>query len=372
MQYLFELGHQPHISTEEIVTLLQHENHEFQTELSQSHLLVTADRPINGKDLQKKLGGTIAIREKLAISPTKELIASYLDTTFQNGKIQFSLHGSNAKKMALEVKKHLKTNGRSIRYIEPKNSATILYNGLVEKKSDLTIHNGAVWVTIAIQDFHKFKERDYDRPATDEKSGMLPPKLARSMINLSGIGTNKTVYDPFCGSGTVLIEALSLGFTSVCGSDISAKAVQDTIQNTSWIKKELSLKSSVLVKEHDITKKISFLKPQSIDAIVSEPYMGKPLHGNESKHTLQTQALELKQLFKRTFSSFHPVLADNGVVIFVIPSFKYGKDWITINCIQDIESVGYKVEPFTSGSFLRYHRPNQHLARDIWKFKKVS
>jgi len=38
--------------------------------------------------------------------------------------------------------------------------------------------------------------------------GMLPPKLAQMMINLS---LGNTIYDPFVGLGTVLIESVHMG-----------------------------------------------------------------------------------------------------------------------------------------------------------------
>lgn len=62
---------------------------------------------------------------------------------------------------------------------------------------------------------------------------MLPPKLAQMMINLGrdeGIIPNK-IYDPFCGLGTVLIEALNMGNTQVYGSDMSAKMCSCSEEN---------------------------------------------------------------------------------------------------------------------------------------------
>ena len=63
--------------------------------------------------------------------------------------------------------------------------------------------------------------------------GMLPPKLAQMMINLSretGILPTK-IYDPCCGLGTVLIEAINMGITDVYGSDLSAKMCSCTEEN---------------------------------------------------------------------------------------------------------------------------------------------
>ena len=62
-----------------------------------------------------------------------------------------------------------------------------------------------------------------DKPYRDMRRGMLPPKLARSLVNLA-IGakspSDMTILDPFCGTGTVLMEAMLLG-THVVGTDLA-------------------------------------------------------------------------------------------------------------------------------------------------------
>ena len=40
-------------------------------------------------------------------------------------------------------------------------------------------------------------------------------KLARCMVNLSGLKEGKTLCDPFCGTGTILLQAESMGISSI-------------------------------------------------------------------------------------------------------------------------------------------------------------
>jgi tRNA (guanine10-N2)-dimethyltransferase len=47
-------------------------------------------------------------------------------------------------------------------------------------------------------------------------------KLSRAMVNLSGLNENKTLCDPFCGTGTILLEAESMGIKSI-GIDFDKK-----------------------------------------------------------------------------------------------------------------------------------------------------
>jgi len=55
-------------------------------------------------------------------------------------------------------------------------------------------------------------------------------KLARVMINLIGLKEGETVCDPFCGTGTTLLEAESMGINAI-GLDFDEKMVEITQEN---------------------------------------------------------------------------------------------------------------------------------------------
>ena len=55
-------------------------------------------------------------------------------------------------------------------------------------------------------------------------------KLARVMINLIGLKEGETVCDPFCGSGTTLLEAESMGIKAI-GVDFDKKMVEISKEN---------------------------------------------------------------------------------------------------------------------------------------------
>jgi tRNA (guanine10-N2)-dimethyltransferase len=58
----------------------------------------------------------------------------------------------------------------------------------------------------------------------------LDPRLARCMVNLSGPGSKRTIVDPFCGTGGILVEAALMGHR-VFGYDIDHRMVQMTKEN---------------------------------------------------------------------------------------------------------------------------------------------
>ena len=369
MRYLFQLGHQPQISATEITAVFAlHHIITSSPHHRENFLILETDQQLNCEELIEILGGTVKIAKKIDTD-----VLDYLNQTQPTGKIIFSLPD---KKAAIKIKKQLKQAERSVRYIEPKNTATILHNNLVKLGGDLTVIDNETFATQAIQPFEEFSQRDYGRPSSDDKSGMLPPKLARILVNLSQMPKDAIILDPFCGSGTILTEAATLGYTNLIGSDISAKAVADTKKNLEWVKNNYHLSSIIYhLFEMAVTQLTEQLEPVSVNTIVTEPLLGKPLTGRESKEKLQAQANELAQLYIESFKTFAKILKPDGVALFIIPKFRFQNEWTKIDCVDKIKKTGFKTVPFEilGGSpveHLTYHRPNQHLARTIWRFIK--
>jgi len=76
--------------------------------------------------------------------------------------------------------------------------------------------------------------RDYgDRKPTDRaffQPGSMDPLLARALSNVAGAAPGRTILDPMCGTGGVLIEA-GLAGARVVGSDAQERMVRGTREN---------------------------------------------------------------------------------------------------------------------------------------------
>ncbi len=380
MQYLFALGREPNISIAEIIEVFKTMKFPVDVAVINHRFLIAQTKDsLDAVALMRRLGGTIKIaKAEEAVSADAQGIATYLNDA-QDGKIIFSISGENAKYFGLEIKKILKSMDRSARFVEANNTATILHNKLVERRGDITLVKKMVFITRTIQPIQEWSARDYERPAHDSKSGMLPPKLARIMINLSAADPAKDVlWDPFCGSGTMLMEAAAMGFRSLIGSDISNKAIEDTKKNIEWIKGKSHISNcTVHMFQSDVRHAQHPLGRQHVDCIVTEPYLGKPLKGRESRELLKKQTQELKIVYIEAFRTFKKILPKHSTVVCIIPRFRFEKEWISVDCVEEIERMGFDVIPFQVGmvkthcnASLRYHRPTQHLAREIWKFRK--
>ncbi|MFA5211482.1 MAG: DNA methyltransferase [Patescibacteria group bacterium] len=375
MLYLFELGHQPQISLEEIFSVLERKNIKYELlEQKQKQAFFEIDFIIDATEIMRDLGGTVKISQFLGSNSQKEIV-EFLKNKKRESKIVFSISAEDkkyAQRLGIEMKKNLKKEGISARYVEIKNSASVIHNDILDKGGDFFIDKKGVFVTLAIQDIEEFSRRDFDRPQSDSVSGMLPPKLARIMINLAGQEKEKVLLDPFCGSGTVLTEAIDLGFEKIIGSDLSAKAVTDTEKNITWLintSRKKNEKISVKIFKSDVRELSQKISLKSIDFIVFEPFMGKPIRGREDEKMILKQIMELRNLFVDAFTEFKKILKKDGIILGIIPRFNIQGKILEIDCKKEIEKIGFENVGFKKQKTLVYARPGQVVEREIFKFK---
>jgi tRNA G10 N-methylase Trm11 len=374
MTYFFELGREALLSQAEIEAALHLRGIKFTIfGGTQKPYLRIQSEQFSCTGLMEQLGGTVAIGAQLPITePREEAIIKHLDTYRIGSKIVFSVHGDNHTQLAKKIKLLGKEKGLSIRYIEPNNTATILHNDLLQRQSDIRIIEDQIYITQAIQPIIEFSKRDFGRPERDDFSGMLPPKLSKIMINIASVPKSSTILDPFCGSGTLLAEAALLGYTHLIGSDISERAISDTKKNFLWLQKDYHNISVPELFTSPVETLYTHIPPGSIQAIITEPFLGKPKHGNENEVTLTTEAKKLAELFDVAFGVLHKLLSENGVVVFVVPCFRWHNDWIRIAISPLIAKHGFALLPFKTEEYLLYARPQQHVGREIWRFKKTT
>ncbi|MCJ7479396.1 MAG: RsmD family RNA methyltransferase [Candidatus Nanohaloarchaeota archaeon QJJ-7] len=70
----------------------------------------------------------------------------------------------------------------------------------------------------------KNQHRPFSSPVT------LHPRLARTLVNLSEVGRDGSLLDPFCGTGGILLEAGLIG-CDLYGSDVQEEMVEGTREN---------------------------------------------------------------------------------------------------------------------------------------------
>ncbi|MBI4032831.1 methyltransferase domain-containing protein [Candidatus Berkelbacteria bacterium] len=214
----------------------------------------------------------------------------------------------------------------------------------------------------AVQDIDAFSERDRNLPVADPVRGMLPTKLARTMVNL-GLGLVPTVkrpvlLDPFCGTGRVLLEA-ALCDAEVLGADIDPAAVNATQQNLAWAARQyhLAVEPDQVIAS-SIEKLPAVLSHQSIDVIVTEPTLGPPLRRQPSHQDVERIFAELESTYLVLFRAANQLLKPSGALVVVFPAI--GDRSLLDLLVDRIDKFGY--HPLDS---IRVERPDSVVSRII-------
>ena len=215
----------------------------------------------------------------------------------------------------------------------------------------LDADNNQVWKTIWVHNFMHWIKKDRHMPHIDPQAGMLPPKIARSMVNLVPLSPEgKILVDPFCGSGRVLVEAAEVGY-QVAGTDIVANQVQDTIENLQ------SMNIPGQIEVLDATHLSDKFK--NIDAIVTEPFLGKSkFRPDEIRYIVPG----LEKLYLGALKDWLKALKPGGFVVMVFPWFDDGhKVYKTSEIIDGKLDLSYN--HVKRGIF--YSRPEADVKREI-------
>lgn len=351
------------------------------------------------------LGGSVKLGEELFTVPRGTLdstatLQRFLNVIARPGKtvFGFSMYGFvNGKPDILSIAKKLKrlcaARKQSCRYVQGTDGAlssvVVQKSGMLGRGAEfLLVARGReilVGRTVAVQQFEEFSARDYGRPGRNARSGMLPPKLARMLINLSGAPKDGVLLDPFCGSGTVLTEAMTLGFAHLIGSDSLPRAVAETKKNIVWFR---SRRGSDMAEPQifvaDIRSLAARMPQRSVDAIVTEPFLGPPLSGNERSRDIREQQQELVALYRDAFRVFGELVRSGGVVVFLLPVFFQLHQPQFLPMLDDFLAQGFRQVPplpshlaplyaqdLTFRHTLLYHRPGQRIGREVLLLQKT-
>jgi tRNA G10 N-methylase Trm11 len=257
-------------------------------------------------------------------------------------------------------------------------------------------------------------ERDFEKPAGDKVSGMLPPKLARIMLNLAIGAASKSnsvipasslragiqeaskqmsdsvscdsslktknyplktlLVDPFCGSGNMLMEAYELGI-DFFGSDLSPRAVQDSIDNIEWLaaRSKSDVKPTFEIIETDATTadfatliENSKLKIDDYSqvVIVAEPYLGEPKKYTPNSNAVRGEYRKVKEIYLKFLENIAKLEKIKPIICLVFPlveTIDKGQFSLYKDSVDEIGKIGYTLLQ----SPLIYGRDYQVVKREI-------
>ena len=361
-EYLFFLGQNHPLSLAEIKRRLP------QVE----PITVNADRAYFELDfaplsLASQLGGTTKIAQKLTdLSPDLEPLLVDQLVALKASTFCISLigpHSQNIYSLHASLKEKLSSVLSSVRYILPKDGhlspLVLARQHVTELIVDFT--RNTLYHTIWVHDFNAWIIRDRQNPYITPRQGMLPPKLARIMVNLalgSRTTADTTFLDPFCGSGTLLSEARLLGLSTI-GTDLSADQVKGTIDNLNWLGKIYPQNLPPFsVFGADATHLSEIIKTP-IDLIVTEPYLG-PLTPSLPKQ--MNIAKGLYKLYLGALKDWQKIVSPHHTIVLAYPLFEDSK---TLKYFHDFIDTTLKLGYNQPVKNLLFTRPNAKIQRQI-------
>lgn len=430
MQYIFFLGHQPHLSLAEIEA-------KFGADSIQSFTSTCALLKLSKEPNIDFLGGTTKISEILKVevlqqdyqTQIEKLVLNHLAEQ-KNEKLKLGLSIYSATKNIKLNKKFIQGTLENVRQtsktrlpklnlhtVDPKsaelNTAQIVHSGLLKQRGislDILICRPGVGrdpinstgesqiilsKTIQAPNLKKYTLRDYGKPKPSGVNGMLPPKLAQILLNLSKIKPNQTVLDPFCGSGTVLQEALLQNINAI-GTDLNPKIIEDAQANLTWLQRKLPLPREracpglvpgVGVRGSQPIFKLypadatSYTWPEQFDAIVCETYLGTPLSSEPSQAKLKCIIAECNQIAEKFLQNIQKQITNQTIVI-ALPCWFIQSKIIKLPVVEKLAALGYNQNKYSKvKEDLVYHRSgsskkekdqqrNQLVGRDIYILTK--
>lgn len=348
----------------------------------------------------EKFGGVIKAARVVAELPhanwssaSKELIHAYSDAwRGHEHKITLGLSAygfgrldsRDVQKAGLALKQKLKSSPGSLRLVPNEtpalSSATSHHNklGLSDNKVELLIVRDArsdkviIAESVGAQNITALARRDQGRPKRDAFVGMLPPKLALTIVNIAvGNSSNMRVLDPFCGTGVILQEAALLGHKTY-GTDLSEKMVNYSQQNMDWLASTHHIDAADCTVAHGDAMTTTWQTP--IDVVACESYLGQPFSAPPSPSKLTEVRGNCNHIISAFLRNIASQLKSGTPLCVAIPAWRSKSGGFTFLPLPDkLEKLGYRIIEFKNISErdLLYYREDQVVARELLVLEKI-
>jgi len=178
--------------------------------------------------------------------------------------------------------------------IGPKNIERILAKG-IEGSVDLKNPKNVIRVYIASNihvglEIFEVKSEEFEKRKAKNLPISYPitmhPRLARAMVNLARVKEGSKIIDPFCGTGSILIEAGLMGM-QIYGSDIDLRMIDASEINL----RKFGLKAYLKVSD------VGGIEGK-YDAVVTDPPYGR---------SSSTKGESIYSLYERAFKKFSEI-----------------------------------------------------------------
>lgn len=258
MQNFFVVsGENIELAKDEIVAISKSYDKETSYETDSKLIITNSKVPWNKIDQRSTY-----VRTAGKIVNTFSDLFSELDLTLLHKSDTFACRAINLSSKRIELSSIEKTVGATIKQASG---------------ARVSLSNPALTVYLIFTDNQNYLGYSTQIPAQKRPKKIIKSpfelnwKLSRAMVNLSGLNEDEVLCDPFCGTGTILLEAESMGIKSI-GIDFDEKICNVAKKNIA----ANGYHSKIINAGYERIKKISF------DGIVTDLPYGISSRSSES------------------------------------------------------------------------------------------
>ncbi|MBM3898173.1 MAG: hypothetical protein FJ358_06600 [Thaumarchaeota archaeon] len=217
-----------------------------------------------------------------------------------------------------------------------------------------------------------FQERDLKRPYQNSTIS-LPPRIARMLVNMTMLNEGQTLLDPFCGTGTILMEAAILNI-DVMGFDKDSQKIKGAIQNINWLRNTGRIPKNIHTRfQRADARNLFFLGRETIDAIATEPVLLPALARFPSEEEAKDMLLDSFKIYREFLKGAEYVLRRGAKIALVVPYIRLStRKKAGFDIQQLLEGINLqmvRLESFTFPILARYTQ-EQKVIRGILLLEK--
>jgi tRNA G10 N-methylase Trm11 len=209
---------------------------------------------------------------------------------------------------------------KKVRLLRPPANELLSEHVLTREAIDVVAfryHDGfALGPTAWVPDSISMRQRGTHRPKPHPDIA-LSPRLARTLVNIAGLKPGQTVLDPFCGSGTILIEAYGKSLRCL-GLDSRASHVQEARENIRWSLGGFDARGFD-IRKGDARELTRMLRGTKVDAIVTEPLLLPRLDARPKTATARAMVEESTEIYNDALASMAESIHSEGRIVVVVP-----------------------------------------------------
>jgi tRNA G10 N-methylase Trm11 len=250
-----------------------------------------------------------------------ELMEPYLEDKSNVSLSGYGIDSEDYEVLVRTILDGLRKKGlKKVRLLRPKGNELLSERVLAREAFDVVAfpyHGGfALGPTVWVPPSASMRERGTRRPAPHPDIA-LSPRLARTLVNLADLKPGQTVLDPFCGSGTILVEAYRKSLRCL-GLDSRASRVQETRENLRWTSAGPP-DAGYDIRKGDARELTRMLRGTKVDAVITEPLLLPRLNARPRTSTARTMIEDSAEVYNDALAEMADSVHSEGRIIVVVP-----------------------------------------------------